>query len=283
MMRVKDFVEALRRGELTQNDIEVEARQYPNVIALVENLWLEDIAEENRHLSEAIDIIRHRVMEPQQLEEYDVFKPRYSVIAQMLNNLQSDGVIEYVKKQIEDYPALLGDGIGFVNYVYKQLSECADLNIYGRGSKLLDRDEAGNIFEQLKQLEYDLSKIDKNRCVEPQRENKNNVEVDERPFPSELACKEARKYFDKARELGLIDGDYKWLRSKQLLSCFARDMSYKLELGKGLNADGTSRISWKPFEILFKQSNLRLSYNDILKTGQLPIGYKLLDDVFIDK
>jgi hypothetical protein len=117
---------------------------------------------------------------------------------------------------------------------------------------------------------------------EPQQES-DASKVVEPSLPSELERPEVKKYLDKARELGLIDGDYKWLKSKQLLACFAADMSHKLELGKGLNADGTSRISWKPCEILFKQTNLRSSYNDVQKTGQLPIGYKLLNYVFGDK
>lgn len=101
-------------------------------------------------------------------------------------------------------------------------------------------------------------------------------------LPDELATPEALKIFEQARELGLIDKDYRWLYSLQLLACFAREMSLKFNLGKGRNSDGTPRISWQPFERLFKLSNgkLRASYNDIQKTGQQPIGYTLIDRLF---
>jgi hypothetical protein len=280
MMRVKDFIEALRRGELTQNDIEVEARKYPNVIALVEDLWLEDIVEENRHLSEAIDIIRLRVMEPQQLEVYDVFKPRYSVIAQMLNNLQSDGVIEYVKKQIEDYPALLGDGIGFVNYVYKQLSECADLNIYGRGSKLLDRGEAGNIFELLKQLEYDLSKIDKNRCVEPQQGSDTSKES-EPIFPSEFDTPEAKSMFDemvKMKYCKRVGTVYQWTNTNALFGYMVLKTSDKLNIRYDNN-----RLPWGIYQRAFGMNDTQIrTAKNVVSNVQAqrqnePTGYDKID------
>lgn len=93
---------------------------------------------------------------------------------------------------------------------------------------------------------------------------------------------EALKIFEQARELGLIDNDYKWLKGLQLLACFAREMSLKLGLGKGYNSDGTPRISWQPFEKLFNipSGKLRTNYNDVQKTGQQPIGHTLIDRIF---
>lgn len=97
-----------------------------------------------------------------------------------------------------------------------------------------------------------------------------------------LATPEALKIFEQARELGLIDGDYKWLKGLQLLACFAREMSLKLGLGKGYNSNGTSRISWQPFERLFNISNgkLRANFNDVRKTGQDPSDHTLIDRIF---
>lgn len=101
-------------------------------------------------------------------------------------------------------------------------------------------------------------------------------------LPDCLNTPEALKYFAQARELGLIDDDYKWLKGLQLLACFAREMSLKLGLGKGINSNGTSRVGWRPFEALFKikKGKLRQNYNDIQKTGQQPKGYELIDKIF---
>lgn len=70
-------------------------------------------------------------------------------------------------------------------------------------------------------------------------------------LPEVLTTPEALKIFEQARDLGLIGGEYKWLKGLQLLACFAREMSLKLRLGKGCNSDGTPRISWEHFERLF--------------------------------
>ncbi len=95
-------------------------------------------------------------------------------------------------------------------------------------------------------------------------------------IPDALASDTAKMYFSRAIEFGLMDENYKWLKGLQMLSCFAREMSIKLNLGKG------ERISWKPFEILFKieKGRLRLNYNDIQKTGQQPKESNLIDSVF---
>ena len=95
-------------------------------------------------------------------------------------------------------------------------------------------------------------------------------------LPSKLDTDKAHRYFAKAKEIGLIDDNYKWLKGKQLLACFCHDMSQSLSLGKG------ERIAWKPFEALFgiEKGKLRSNYNDIQKTGQNPSDIALVDDVF---
>lgn len=95
-------------------------------------------------------------------------------------------------------------------------------------------------------------------------------------LPDQLNTDEARRYFRKAIDLGLMSEEYKWLKGLQMLACFARDFSMKLRLGKG------NRISWKPFESLFgiEPGKLRLNYNDIQKTGQNPSESGLIDKVF---
>lgn len=101
-------------------------------------------------------------------------------------------------------------------------------------------------------------------------------------LPKELDNDEAAKYFAKAIEIGLMDESYNWSKGMQLLSCFAREMSLKLGLSEAQNSDGTQRISWQPFEQLFKidKGKLRSNYNDIQKTGQNPHGIELIDKIF---
>lgn len=104
----------------------------------------------------------------------------------------------------------------------------------------------------------------------------------QRLVPDVLATDEAKRYFEKAIDLGLMDTDFNWLKGLQMLACFAREMSMKLQLGKGVNGDGQPRISWQPFETLFnlERYKLRSNYNDIQKTGQSPIEIGLIDKVF---
>ena len=92
----------------------------------------------------------------------------------------------------------------------------------------------------------------------------------------ELTTPEANGYFKKAIDLGLMDSNFRWLKGLQMLACFAREMSLKLNMGKG------DRIAWKPFEMLFgvPLGKLRLNYNDIQKTGQDPKEAYLINRIF---
>ncbi len=116
-----------------------------------------------------------------------------------------------------------------------------------------------------------LPKLEPQQVPEP-----TNTKPQQGKLPDELNTDEALKYFAKAKEIGLIDDNYTWLKGKQLLACFCRDMSFKLDLGKG------GRISWQPFEILFKtkKGSLRSNLNDIQKTGEAPTDIYLVDKVF---
>lgn len=118
--------------------------------------------------------------------------------------------------------------------------------------------------------------------VLPDELNKPTARPEAVTLPDELATPEALKIFEQARELGLIDKDYKWLKGLQLAACFARDMSLKLGLGKGESSGRIPRISWQPFERLFNipKGKLRANYNDVLKTGQDPSDHALIDRIF---
>ena len=103
-------------------------------------------------------------------------------------------------------------------------------------------------------------------------------------IPQELNTDRAKEIFAKAVEAGLMSKDYEWLASQSLLACFCREMSVKLDLGKGYSSEGQKRLSWKPFEALFnvKAKNLTTSLNDIKKTGQDPIGIEKVEAIFKD-
>ena len=126
-------------------------------------------------------------------------------------------------------------------------------------------------FDSPRLAQYYADKLPKQ--PEPQQ---NKKAINTEPELQRFREDDAQKYFAKAIALGLMSADYDWLKGLQMLSCFAREMSLKLKMGKG------ERISWKPFEILFgvKKGKLRSNYNDIHKTGADPAESYLIDKVF---
>ena len=117
--------------------------------------------------------------------------------------------------------------------------------------------------------------------LQPQRQAPQEPST-EREVPSELDTEQARKYFERAVEAGLMSEQFEWHKSQVLLACFAREMSLKLGLNLAQNSDGTYRTSWQPFELLFglEKYALRTSYQDMRKTGQEPIGIEIVDAIF---
>lgn len=116
-----------------------------------------------------------------------------------------------------------------------------------------------------------VSKIDDNRQNDAQRSDK---------LPPELSTSEAMEIWKKAQKAGLVDEQYKWLETKVLLACFAKEMSDRFNLGKGTNSDGSKRINWKIFENLFDILGLRGALNDLKKTGENPLNINLVNDIF---
>ena len=119
-------------------------------------------------------------------------------------------------------------------------------------------------------------------CLQPKQPTKKDKSP--QAIPQELNTDRAKEIFAKAVEAGLMSKDYEWLASQSLLACFCREMSVKLDLGKGYSSEGQKRLSWKPFEALFnvKAKNLTTSLNDIKKTGQDPIGIEKVEAIFKD-
>lgn len=118
---------------------------------------------------------------------------------------------------------------------------------------------------------------------EPQQKQTTKGKVSSTPqIPSVLNNDRANKYFAKAMEAGLMNEKFEWQETKFLLACFCRELSIKLDLGKGCNSNGEKRLCWKPFEQLFNvpKGSLRACLNDIQKTGNNPIGIEKVDAIF---
>ena len=101
-------------------------------------------------------------------------------------------------------------------------------------------------------------------------------------LPTEIDTEQARKYFARAVAAGLMSEQFEWLASQSLLACFCREMSVKLDLGKGYSSEGQKRLCWKLFEDLFNQPNLRASLNSLQQTGSDPIDVEKLNSIFKD-
>lgn len=104
----------------------------------------------------------------------------------------------------------------------------------------------------------------------------NNGKPQQKAIPNELCTDEVKKYFELAINKGLLDNEYKWIKTKALLVYFCSRLSDKLSLGKG------DRIAWKPFEDFFNIKNMRGTLNDIQKIGKNPKGYEVIDEILKD-
>ncbi|NCB84749.1 MAG: hypothetical protein EOM44_09720 [Bacteroidia bacterium] len=101
-------------------------------------------------------------------------------------------------------------------------------------------------------------------------------------FPVELQTVEAKQVIAKAVELNLCsvdNGVYSWGETKALLAYFADRASEYLQLGKGIY-DDKIKISWKPFEMLFRIKGLAQTKKDYQRTGNTPIGFDIVEKIF---
>lgn len=161
---------------------------------------------------------------------------------------------------------------------YPILSNGEEIGLMENPIQPSEHDEACDIFKMRQMLNNLCSCVID--CVERASNGAEQQQTEEtQPFPTELDNEQAKKYFARAVEAGLMNEQYEWKASKALLSCFCQEMSNKLCLGKGYS-NGQQRISWKPFEKLFGYSDLRGGLNDIKKTGQDPIGIEKINAIF---
>ncbi|MEE3483870.1 MAG: hypothetical protein VZQ98_06060 [Bacteroidales bacterium] len=174
-----------------------------------------------------------------------------------------------------------------------------DMSLWDKEKGYLDLDpfckKGWEILRQIEKVEENISLLrdwynnnstqtaHKQDSTEPQQEQTTKGKVSSTPqIPSVLNNDRANKYFAKAMEAGLMNEKFEWQKTKFLLASFCRELSIKLDLGKGRNSNGEKRLCWKPFEQLFNVPNgsLRACLNDIQKTGNSPIGIEKIDAIF---
>lgn len=118
--------------------------------------------------------------------------------------------------------------------------------------------------------------IDLDTSEETEKKEKQSYVVD---IPEELNTDRGRELLRKAIDAGFCNNSYVWIKTKALLSYFAMKASDYLGLGKGIY-NGRRKISWRYFEILFKEKNLALVHKDWDRTETPPTGYEGIDLLF---
>lgn len=100
-------------------------------------------------------------------------------------------------------------------------------------------------------------------------------------FPMELDTEEGRKVLDEAIKVGLCDEQYQWQKTKSLLAYFCDRASEYLQLNNDQTSTGRKKVSWQPFEVLFKIKSLKEYKNNWQnKTGVMPKSYEIVDGIF---
>lgn len=194
-----------------------------------------------------------------------------------LYSLDTEPLKRFCKDIEQRYTPLYDEGI-FSTKSNKELYSLLQ-DTHGKGTAVMMMDKLKEIAHLNNIIVGDVCSILNE--LQPQRQVPQEPST-EREVPSELDTEQARKYFARAVEAGLMTEQFEWHKSQVLLACFAREMSLKLRLNSAQNSDGTHRTSWRPFEHLFglKKYALRTSYQDMRKTGQEPIGIEKVDAIF---
>ena len=101
-------------------------------------------------------------------------------------------------------------------------------------------------------------------------------------LPDKLKSDEAVSIFQKAINAKLISKAANiliWNDTKQLLAYFAEKMSDKFTLTTKLDRDGKKTVSWKPFETLFNEKDLKGAKQNWMRitTKFEPTGFEKVD------
>ena len=109
--------------------------------------------------------------------------------------------------------------------------------------------------------------------------------AEQHKLPVELNTDEAKKYIQKAVNIGVVEyteSGVKWNGTKQLLAYFAEKMSISLNLSNKLYNTGNKAVCWKPFEKMFGVCNLREAKQNWLRlnTRFEPTGFENINKIF---
>lgn len=107
----------------------------------------------------------------------------------------------------------------------------------------------------------------------------------ETKLPEKLNTDEAKKYIQKAVNIGVVEyteSGVKWNGTKQLLAYFAEKMSIRLNLSNKFYNTGNKAVCWKPFEKMFGVCNLREAKQNWLRlnTRFEPTGFENINKIF---
>lgn len=118
--------------------------------------------------------------------------------------------------------------------------------------------------------------------IEPQQENGLETACNKASLPDELNNDEAKELFEKAIKAGLMkkgNKGFEWCKTKALCAYFADKVSSYLDLGNTITDTGKAAV-WKPFEALFGHKNLKTCKAEWRKTGAMPKGVEIVDELF---
>lgn len=101
-------------------------------------------------------------------------------------------------------------------------------------------------------------------------------------LPEELKKNEVVGIFQRAIDANLIvhtPKGLKWKDTKQLLAYFAVRLSELFDLSKRVDKDGNKTTSWKPFENLFGETDLKGAKQNWMRSNTKfePTGFKKVD------
>lgn len=112
---------------------------------------------------------------------------------------------------------------------------------------------------------------------EPQRDRMGVV------LPDELNNEAAKEYFAKAIEVGLMNGEYKWLVGEEDLAYFCSQMSTMLEMSNRMY-NGKYVVAWQPFVALFNRDSKAMATNlsTLNKEGRKSANADVIDRLFAE-
>jgi hypothetical protein len=116
--------------------------------------------------------------------------------------------------------------------------------------------------------------------VVPEQNLSNQSQALTPQIPPELDTEQGHAILKAAIDRGLCNEKFKWQKSATLLAYFASRTSDFLKLSNSELGKGDMATNWQPFIALFGNRDYRSLKNNWRKTGNLPKGYEIVDEIF---